>query len=240
VTWYHVVAERDHEIQNPMSAEKIRLLGTLLDLGPETHVLDIACGRAGPAIVLASTFGCRITGVEMAPEFATAARTRIREAGIDDLVEVVETDAREFPLERAAWDAVLCLGATFIWENIVGTLDAIAPAARPGGCIAVGEPYWREEQPARVDDMGYVDLRETRRRFEAAGLATIGLVDASVDDWDRYESLHWRSVESWLAAHPDDPRAVRMRKANNEYRDRYLAVTRGRLGWAIFAGRKPG
>ena len=41
--WYYAVAERDHDIQNPTSRDKIRLLGELLRLGPDTNVLDIAC-----------------------------------------------------------------------------------------------------------------------------------------------------------------------------------------------------
>src|SRR6266498_512942 len=53
VGWYEI-AERDHELQNPTSAEKIRLLGEYLRLGRESRILDIACGKAGPALVLAT------------------------------------------------------------------------------------------------------------------------------------------------------------------------------------------
>jgi SAM-dependent methyltransferase len=239
VTWYHVVAERDHEIQNPTSAEKLRLLGELLELGPETRVLDIACGRGGPALVLASAYRCRITGVEQAPEFAAAAQARVAAAGLDDLVEIVEADARQFPLASGSWDAALCLGATFVWDDLVGTLAALVPAVRPGGHVAVGEPYWREAPSSGVDDMGYVDLGETVRRFEGAGLTTVGIVAASVDDWDRYESLHWHAVESWLAENPAHPEAADLRAENEEYKRRYVEVTRERLGWALIAGRKP-
>ena len=72
--WYFAVAERDHDIQNPTSAEKIRALGEQLRLAPDSQVLDVACGKAGPALILAREFGCHITGVERAPEFAAAAR----------------------------------------------------------------------------------------------------------------------------------------------------------------------
>jgi SAM-dependent methyltransferase len=240
MTWYHVVAERDHEIQNPTSPEKLRLLGELLQLGPETRVLDIACGRGGPALLLASTYGCRITGVELAPEFATAARVRAAEAGLGHLVEIVEADAREFPSPGESWDAALCLGATFVWNDLAGTLGALVPAVRAGGHVAVGEPYWRSEPPSGEDDLGYVDLAETVRRFESAGLVTVGLIGASVDDWDRYESLHWRAVEAWLAEHPDAPNAPELRRANDEFRRAYIESRRELLGWALLAGRKPG
>jgi SAM-dependent methyltransferase len=237
VTSYHLVAERDHDIQNPTSPEKVRVLGELLRLGPDTHVLDIACGRGGPALVLASTFGCRITGVEKSPEFSAAAQARAAEAGLAPLIDIVVADAREFPLAPGSWDVALCLGATFIWDGLTGTLAALVPAVRAGGHIAVGEPYWRQA-PDSDDDLGYVDLAETVRRFEAAGLATVGVVAASVDDWDRYESLHWRAVDTWLAEHRDAPEAADLEQENDEYRRRYFAHRRDRLGWAILAGRK--
>ena len=60
MAWYYAVAERDHDIQNPTSAEKIRLMGEWLRLGPDTRVLDVACGKCGPALVLAAAFGCKI------------------------------------------------------------------------------------------------------------------------------------------------------------------------------------
>jgi SAM-dependent methyltransferase len=238
VPWYHAVAERDHDIQNPTSREKIAMLGDWLRLGPETKVLDIACGRCGPALVLASTFGCRITGVERAPEFVTAARERIEQAGLAALIEVVQSDTREWELEAEAWDVVLCLGATFVWQDLDGTLAALVPATRSGGHVVVGEPYWRRPVPNEVDDLGYVSLAETVERLEKAQLTTVGLIAASRDDWDRYESLHWRAVEDWLKASPDDPEAPKLRDENNGHRRRYLQETRDLMGWAIFVGRR--
>lgn len=233
--WYYAVAERDHDLQNPTSPEKIRRLGELLRLGPETRVLDVACGMGGPAMLLAATFGCRITGVERSPDFVAWGRERVEAAGLSDRIEIVEGDAAAFPLEPQAWDAALCLGATFVFGDLEGTLGALAPTVRPGGSVAVGEPYWHEwPLPREVDDLGYVPLRETVARVEQHELALAGLIASSVDDWDRYESLHWRALEEYLAEH-DDPE---IRERHEHEREQYLDRLRGRLGWAIFVGRR--
>jgi SAM-dependent methyltransferase len=238
--WYYAVAERDHEIQNPTSAEKIALLGNYLRLRPEARVLDLACGKGGPAALLASTFGCTVLGIERAPEFVEAARERVAGVGVGDLVEIVEADAHAFALEPEAWDAALCLGASFVWDDLAGTLAALAPAVRPGGHVVVGEPYWREwPLPRGVDDQGFVALRETVGRFESAGLALQGIIASSLDDWDRYESLHWRALEEWLDANPRDPDASEIRGLHERNRDNYLSFERELLGWAIFVARKP-
>ena len=238
--WYYAVAERDHEIQDPTSPQKIRQLGSLLRLGPESRVLDVACGKAGPALVLAAEFGCSILGVERSEDFVAAGRARIAKAGLGDRIEIVEGDASAYPLEDDAWDAALCLGASFVYHDLEGTLAALAPAVRSGGFVAVGEPYWREwPLPPGLDDEGWVTLPETVAKFEAAGLALIGLIAASDDDWDRYESLHWRALEEWLAENPDDPEAPGIRERHEKNRDSYLRVERRLLGWAIFAALKP-
>jgi SAM-dependent methyltransferase len=203
--WRWDVAERDHDIQNPTSGEKIRLLGDYLRLTSDSRVLDVACGKAGPALVLAAAYGCRILGVERLPAFADEARRRIAHAGLDALVEIETRDARELLLEPEAWDAAICLGASFVWGTIAETASALAPAVRAGGFVAVGEPYWRRwPLPEGTDPQAYVPLEETVARLEAAGLALTGIIAAADDDWDRYESLHWRAIEEWLAEQPDD------------------------------------
>src|SRR3954453_7826744 len=213
--WYYAVAERDHEIQNPTSADKIVQLGRYLDLGPDARVLDLACGKAGPAALLASTYGCRVVGIERSHEFVEAAREHLAEVGVGHLVEIVEADAHAYPLEPENWDAILVLGATFVWDDFSGTLTAIAPGLRPGGHVVVGEPYLRQwPLPRGIDDQGFVSLHETVQKLEGPGLDLVALVSSSEDDWDRYESLHWRALEEWLAENPNDPDA-------HEIRDRH-------------------
>ena len=238
--WWYAVAERDHDIQNPTSSEKIRLLGERLRLTAESHVLDIACGKGAPAVLLAATFGCRITALERAAEFAADARARVAGAGLDDRIEIVEQDAKDFGLEAKRYDVAMCLGASFIWDDLAGTLSALTPAARRGGHVVVGEPYWRRwPLPGGIDNGGYVPLAETASRFAAAGLRLHTLIDATQDDWDRYETLHWRAIEEWLDENPGDPDAPEFRRRHERHRDDYLGWQRDLLGWAIFGARRP-
>ena len=160
--WPYEIAERDHEIQNPTSAEKILLLGSYLRLTAESRVLDVACGKGGPAAILAAAYGCRITGVEIRPGFADAARERVVAAGLDGLVEIRTADAAGIELEPDTLDAALCLGAAFVWGSIADAAAALRPAVRPGGFVAIGEPFWRRwPLPDGVDPEGYVPLAET-------------------------------------------------------------------------------
>src|SRR6476659_1643984 len=222
--WYYAVAERDHEIQNPLSPEKIRELGRRLRLDPATQVLDLACGKCGPATILAG-------------EFVSDARERIGAAGLADRIELIEADAAEFDVGEERYDVVMCLGASFIWDGLDPELAVLRPAVRGRGAVVVGEPYWnRWPLPDGVDDGGHVPLADTISRFTAAGLPVETLIASSLDDWDRYESLHWRALQDWLDANPDDEDAPRIRELHERNRDDYLAWARELLGWAVFVG----
>jgi SAM-dependent methyltransferase len=240
--WYHAIAESRHDIQNPSSREKILLLGERLRLGPGTHLLDVASGRGGPAVILASHFGCQVTCVEQAEPFDLEARRRVDEAGLSDLIALVHSDARSFPLDDARYDAVMCLGASFVWGDLPGTLAALTPAVKDQGFVAVGEPYWRRWPiPEHIETSwleGYTTLEATVARFAAAALAPVSFIDASLDDWDRYETLQWLAVEEWLDANPGDPDASEIRATLETSRETYLTWQRDLLGWAIFVGRR--
>ena len=238
MSWRWEIAERDHDIQNPTSREKIRLLGEYLRLERDSRVLDVACGKGGPALVLARTYGCRVVGIEKLPAFADEARRRVAAEGLDSLVEIRTADASDLRLAAAEWDAALCLGASFVWGTIADAGTALAPAVRRGGGVAVGEPFWRQWPPPNgIEPDDFVALDATVSRFEDAGLDLTGIIAASEDDWDRYESLHWRALEEWLGEHPGHDDADAMRERHVAFRSEYLR-RRELLGWAIFVGRR--
>lgn len=222
---WHELVERDHELHNPTSAEKIRLVGSYLRLGPQTTVLDVACGTAGPALILAREFGCRVHGVDVSAVFVERARGRIAHAGLEQLVSVELADAAQVS-DWPACDAALCIGAAFVWGHVGDAAAALARIVPGGGAIAVGEPFWRD---AGHEGDGFVDLPGTVARFEAAGVDLTGMVAASEDDWDRYKSLQWRAA---VETGGDEVMETHLGR-----RDHYLRARRAELGWAVFTGR---
>jgi SAM-dependent methyltransferase len=240
---YFTVAERDHEIQNPMSVDKVRLLGERLRLGPGSRVLDIASGRGGPAVLLAEEYGCALDGIEIRPAFHTAAVERAEAAGLGERLTFRLGDASQEELPSEGYDVAMCLGASFIWGGLAGTLDALEPVVRPGGHVVVGEPFWRR-LPLPDDysqrDAPFTTLEGTMTIMETAALRVVSVIASSQDDWDRYETLHWRAVEEWLAENRNDPDARDIRSQHERDKATYLRYGRDYLGWAIFVGWKAG
>jgi hypothetical protein len=65
----------------------------------------------------------------------------------------------------------------------------------------------------------------------------VSFIASSEDDWDRYESLHWLTLDEWLAANPEHQQAAEFRAQGAVGRSRYLAWERTVMGWAIFVCR---
>jgi protein-L-isoaspartate O-methyltransferase len=191
-------------------------------------VLDIASGRGGPALVLAREFGCSVVGIEIRPDFHAVAVERIAEAGLAERVTLALGDAARTEHEPESFDAVLCLGASFVYGSLADTVDTLAPAVRPGGYVVVGEPYWRR-LPL---------LDGTIAVFETSGLPVVSVVASSEDDWDRYETLHWQAVERWLAENDEHPDRAEIRSRHERHKRNYVRHQREYLGWAIFVGWK--
>lgn len=240
-SWFEVV-ESKHDLQNPTSEDKILWLGERLELGASSEVLDMGSGSGGPAVLLAESFGCRVTCVEISEAFVLAADERRKQAGVEELVDLVVSDGGSFAIEPERYDSALCLGATFIWDGLEPTIAALASGVRDGGFLAVGEPYWRTwPLPTSYEpEEGYAfrNLIDTVAAFESGGMTLVSLVAANRDDWDRYVSLQWLALEEWLHDHPGHPDGPRFREMGRKERARYLKWERDLLGWAVFVGRK--
>jgi hypothetical protein len=80
-------------------------------------------------------------------------------------------------------------------------------------------------------------LLDSARQLEERGLALIGLIDSSRDDWDHYESLHYRAIENWARANPVHLERRAVLERNERAKRQYLEFEREFLGWAIFVCR---
>jgi SAM-dependent methyltransferase len=81
-------------------------LASAAELETSTRVLDVGCGIGGPARSLAATFGCRVTGVDLSPDFIQAANYLTTRCGLSDRVTFQVGDALHLPFEDASFDAV--------------------------------------------------------------------------------------------------------------------------------------
>lgn len=74
---------------------KLQRLCEQLHLGPEDHLVEIGTGWGGMAIFAAQEYGCRVTTTTISQEQRAYALERVEEAGVADLVTVLDQDYRD-------------------------------------------------------------------------------------------------------------------------------------------------
>ena len=72
------------------------------------RLLDVGCGWGSMSIHAAATYGAKVVGITISKEQAERARERVKEAGVDDLVEIRLQDYREMGSEQ--FDAISSIG----------------------------------------------------------------------------------------------------------------------------------
>jgi hypothetical protein len=193
----------------------------------------------------AQRHGIRGLGVDISEVFVPAARDRAAHLGVADRVRFELGDAGAFGADEASFDAVACIGATWIGGGLAGTIGLMRPPVVPGGLLLIGEPFWREEPPgeahgAHLGSNEFTSLEGILDRFEDAELELVEMVLADEDSWDRYQAAQWWTVAAWLDEHPGHPDAAEMREYLHRSRRSYLAYGRRYLGWGVFVLRAAG
>jgi SAM-dependent methyltransferase len=108
----------------------------LLGVTRGARTLDIGCGVGGAARTLAVQHGASVTGIELTPEFVTAAGDLSRRAGVEG-VSFVQGSATGLPFEDESFDFATML---HVGMNVPDKRLLFREAARvlkPGGRFAV-------------------------------------------------------------------------------------------------------
>ncbi|MCH9671801.1 MAG: methyltransferase domain-containing protein [Gammaproteobacteria bacterium] len=75
-------------------------------ISKSTAVLDVGSGLGGPALQLAATFGCTVTGLDLVESNTTESIRRAAQRGLEKLVRFEVGDATQMPFEGSQFDVV--------------------------------------------------------------------------------------------------------------------------------------
>jgi ubiquinone/menaquinone biosynthesis C-methylase UbiE len=151
------------------------------------HVLDLGCGVGGCSRVISATCGCRVSGIDLTPEFIEVARELTRRCGMADHIEFRQANALELPYPEATFDHVWCHNVTMNIEDKGKFASEVARVLKPGGrfsCSEVGQgpggppnfplPWAMEESASFL-----VTPEEMRQALERSGLQVTEEIDLS-------------------------------------------------------------
>ncbi len=231
------ISERDMELVNPTSSAKMIEVGQALDLREGMRVIDFGCGYGEMLALWAQRFGISGIGVEFREHGCNRARAKMAQQGLAARVEIVCMDAAQYAFEKGGFDAAIAIGTSFIWNGFGPTLINIKQAIRPGGRVAIGEPYWVHDRipPEYYKSQSFVcteiELLDLTRK---AGFDLLTIVRSSQDDWDRYYSSEWRALVRGLEENPEHTERQDVVDDLRQGQDEYLRYGREYFGWAVY------
>jgi SAM-dependent methyltransferase len=164
-----------------------------LGLGPSSSLLDVGCGSGGPALHLARSTGCVVTGVELHAEAVKTARELTARHGLEARAHFVQADAsRPLPLPETSFDAILCIDAVNHLRDRPAVLRDWARLLRPSARLlytdplVVTGPLGSDELAARTS-IGYglfMPLGGNERLIAEAGLNVLDVEDTTASKAD--------------------------------------------------------
>lgn len=175
-------------------------LTSVLDLKSGLNILDLGCGRAASSIFLAREYDVTVWATDL--WFSPSENLqRIRDAGVEQKVYPVHSDARRLPFAAEFFDAIVSIDAIPYFGTDDHYLSYLARFVKPGGNIAIALAGFVEEiesdVPAHLAEwMGAEpSLRSMhsspwwRRHWEQTGIVDIELADSMPDGWRLW--LEW-------------------------------------------------
>jgi cyclopropane fatty-acyl-phospholipid synthase-like methyltransferase len=237
---------RDLTFLSPLSEARAERLVAILTGNEPTSVLDVGCGWGEMLLrVLEAAPPARGLGVDLDEEALGTARQRAVRRGLSDRAVFEARDAQEV---SGPFDAVTCIGASQIWGPDVTEAQPLGYAAAltglrallpRGGRLVYGEGIWSRPPTAEATaplsgrDDEYVAMGALVALAEEHAFAVLAAHEATLDEWDTFESGFTAGYGRWLAEHDsDDPDAAEVRERVARQHTAYFSGYRGILGLA--------
>ena len=176
-------------------------LSEALDLRPGMRVLDLGCGRAMSSIFLHREFGVQVWACDLWFDVSENMQ-RIRDAGVEDGVFPIHSDARFLPFAAGFFDAIVSIDSFSYYGTDDLYLNYIARFVKPGCPVGIAGAGLVQEiegaVPSHLAQWWTPDLwclhsaGWWRQHWERTGILTIDLADTMSHGWQAW--LDWQQA----------------------------------------------
>ena len=159
----------------------------MLKVTPKDRLLDVGSGIGGPARCMAHRFGCRVTGIDLTPEFCEVARHLTRLLGIESRVDFQQGDALAMPFADASFDGAYSMNVSMNIADKAALYREIRRVLKPGGWLMLSELAKGTGVPldyptpwaATAAGSFLCTPEETRQGLEEAGFEVVAFRDTA-------------------------------------------------------------
>lgn len=167
--------------------EATRDAAAMMPATASDSLLDIGSGIGGPARYFAQRFGCRVTGIDLTPEFCAVARHLTRLLGLEDRVSFEAGNALAMPFADASFDGACSMNVSMNIADKGAFYREIRRVLRPGAWLVLSElaqgPGGAPDYPTPWAETAASSFlatpEETRLGLEEAGFEVVRLHDSA-------------------------------------------------------------
>ena len=168
-------------------------LAELAGVTARDRVLDVCCFLGGPAVQLASTVGCRVTGIDINEQVIAAARRIAQLSGLAPLLQFLVADARRMPLANGQFTVVWSQCSVSHDDAWFSEFDRVL---RSGGRLAITFETRLPPDPWSLPAI-------------AERIATLGYTITCADDLTARDiEIGWRALDAKLTAREPEYQAA--------------------------------
>jgi SAM-dependent methyltransferase len=213
-------------------------------------IVDVGCGWGELLIrILETSPGARGVGIDLETRSIDHAVALARKRGVNERISLIAGDVRNnLPLVS---QGAICIGASQIWGPPVVTnqpldyrsaLTALRNMVERGSPVIYGEGIWAANPTpeaiaplaGRYDE--YLFLPELLDVARSCGFSVMQTHQATLDEWDAFESGFGARYARWLKDHsPDHADAREIRAKVEKQSEAYFRGYRGVLGMGYLA-----
>ncbi len=110
-----------------------------LEIPAHFHVLDAGCGLGGASRLMADTFGCRVTGIDLSPDYIEAARVLTHRTGLSGRVQFETGSILALPETPGPFDVILCQHILMNISDKQAAVQQFVRHLKPGGRVVLHE-----------------------------------------------------------------------------------------------------
>lgn len=185
-----------------MPSEINNLISSYIPITKDTRILDLACGKGAVSINLSKSFGCRVRGIDIIPEFIDYAVEKAYEHGVENLCYFQIEDINRSVKTEKDYDIVIYAAVGDVLGDIHDTILKLKYTVVRGGYILIDDAY-----SSQVNHEMYPSRQQWLTAFRDTGVKLVAektMDENSMEAINQYnQNCIIKRARDLQAAHPD-------------------------------------